>query len=64
VKINDVLITNWKPPGPEWWDNVKASPDEELIETEMKLKLSWREYQALTKADKGERHWQKHSPNR
>ena len=41
------LITNWEPPGEEWWANVEEKPDEPLIEARIELTLSHSEYQQL-----------------
>lgn len=47
MKINDVNITNWQPPGMKWWDNVAARPTEPLIEAVISMTLSWAEYREL-----------------
>jgi hypothetical protein len=47
MKIRNVLIDNWRPPGDEWWAKVAAKPDEPLIEATFFITLSWREYHSL-----------------
>lgn len=47
MKINNVNINNWEPPGAAWWDSVEAKPDEPLIEATISFTLSHREYHRL-----------------
>lgn len=47
MKIHDVHITNWQPPGGPFWDEVKERHAEPLIDATMKMTLSWDEYRAL-----------------
>lgn len=52
MKINDVRIENWTPPGFVWWRRAEDNPDEPLIEATISMKLSWREYKELLARDK------------
>lgn len=47
MTIENVEITNWKPPGAEWWEDVRERFDEPLIECTCKMTLSWKEYEEL-----------------
>lgn len=47
MKINNVLIENWKAPGATWWNGVESKPDEPLIEATITFKLSFNEYRKL-----------------
>lgn len=47
MKIHDVVIVNWIPPGESFWDYVKERHEEPLIEATIKIKLSWDEYREL-----------------
>lgn len=49
MKINDVHITNWVPPGRPYWSEVRARKDEPLIEATIKMTLSWTDYTKLLK---------------
>lgn len=55
MKIIDVFVRNWQPPGGPWWDSVEARPDEPLIEANITMTLSWKEYQELLAKDKPNR---------
>jgi hypothetical protein len=47
MKIEHVVITNWHPPGEQWWADVESKPDEPLISATMNLTLSWHEYHEM-----------------
>ena len=47
VKITNVHITNWTQPGDQWWDNVKAHPQDPLIEATITMTLTYAEYEKL-----------------
>lgn len=51
MKINDVTITNWEPPGDKWWRSVEERPSEPLIEATIAMTLSWTEYRELLARD-------------
>lgn len=51
MRIDDVNVLNWKPPGNEWWKTVEARPGEPLIEVQMTMMLSWDEYQEFLRRD-------------
>lgn len=55
MKITDVRITNWQPPGDKWWAAVEARPSEPLIEATISMTLSWAEYHELLERNKAER---------
>lgn len=52
MKLNHVVITNWKGPGVQWWDSVDAQPDKPLIEARIEMTLSAREYRELLERDR------------
>lgn len=47
MKINNVYIDNWQPPGEKWWASVEAKPTEPLIVATITMTLSWQEYHEL-----------------
>lgn len=51
MKINDVRVTNWQPPGEDYWRKVQTQFDEPLIEATIKMTLNWREYNELIERD-------------
>lgn len=51
MKISEVQINNWEPPGEEWWRGVAARPDEPLIMATLTVTLSWNEYRELLRHD-------------
>lgn len=59
MKIIDVFIRNWQPPGDAWWASVEARPDEPLIEADITMTLSLKEYQELLAKDKLDREGEK-----
>ena len=50
MKIHSVHILNFEP-NKDWWDHVKIRPDDQLIEANIRLILSWTEYQELLEKD-------------
>ena len=53
MKIKDVEITNWTPPGEEFWADAATHPEEPKIEATIKIVVSHREYQQIL--DMGDR---------
>lgn len=47
MKINNVMIVNWQPPGDRFWEDAESKPDEPLLEAAMSMTLSWNEYQKI-----------------
>lgn len=54
MKINNVIVDNWKPPGTPFWDKARAKPDEPLLQVTVQMTLSLNEYHTLLNQD--ERH--------
>lgn len=52
MKITDVQILNWEAPGEVWWKHAKENPDEQLIDAQMLIKMSFNEYMELVEKSK------------
>lgn len=53
MKIHDVRINNWQPPGETWWNDVEARPTEPLIQATLAMTLSYAEYKKLLDLELG-----------
>jgi hypothetical protein len=51
MKISNVKVVNWEPPGPPWWDMVEKNPEFKLV-VDMTLLLTFEEYKNLLKQDR------------
>lgn len=51
MKIENVIIKNWIPPGEQWWAEVKSKPEQPLIRANIDMVLSWQEYKELLNRD-------------
>ncbi len=52
LRIKDVRILNWNPPGDKWWKRVARKPKERSINAVIEMDLSYREYRQLLKKDR------------